>query len=123
MLDFSGNLFLIDFGLAHRFLDSNGNHVSFKRVRRFKGTWYFCSKNTMQMVLQSRRDDVESMFYTLMYLIDVRMAWVPLQGGTKENVQKELRTNKDLMTDLQIIKQLPSCFRKLYWLVRYISYD
>ena len=51
------------------------------------------------------------------------MPWVPMQRGTKDRMQRELRRNKKIMSDLEIIKRVPNCFRKFYWLVRYIAYD
>ena len=50
---------LIDFGLAHRFQDNKGKHVPNHTISRFKGHGmlfplgfrYFCSKNTLEMVL------------------------------------------------------------------------
>ena len=59
----------------------------------------------------------------LMFLFDVRMIWMPNQTGPKEKVRNDMRRNKEQMSDLEVIKHLPTCFRKLYWQVRYVCFD
>lgn len=61
---------IIDFGLVKSFLDEEGNHISKKRERYFKGNMIFASKNAFNLFTQSRRDDLMSLCYLLIYLID-----------------------------------------------------
>ena len=60
---------LIDFGLCTKFLDSNGNHIKMKNVN-FKGNVMFGSLHAMNFNTSSRRDDLISLFYYLVYLSD-----------------------------------------------------
>ena len=69
-------LYLIDFGIASRYLDERGNHVELRDNEAFRGNVVFSSKNAFDRLTLSRRDDVISMIYVLNYLIDTRMAWV-----------------------------------------------
>ena len=39
MITFDEEITLIDFGLSHRYLDEKGNHVPYRLLEKFKGTW------------------------------------------------------------------------------------
>lgn len=58
---------LIDFGFATKFVDQNGNHLKLDK-QPFRGNMAFCSKNAMNFETQSRRDDLISLNYILLYL-------------------------------------------------------
>ena len=63
-------LYLIDFGLATRFKDDNRSHISKKQLNKFNGNFLFASLNSCRGYNKSRRDDIESAFYVLIYLIN-----------------------------------------------------
>ncbi|TNV81055.1 hypothetical protein FGO68_gene1000 [Halteria grandinella] len=63
-----GSIYLIDFGLAKRYIDpKTGNHTIFKKYRGNYGTLNFCSLRATLGHEQSRRDDLESLGYMLAY--------------------------------------------------------
>ena len=64
----SKNLFLIDFGLAEKFID-NGQHIWFSEGNFFKGTNMFSSLFNHLGLAYSRRDDMVSLGYILLYLL------------------------------------------------------
>lgn len=61
---------IIDFGLAKTYIDENGEHLPKKRERYFRGNMIFASKNAYNLYTQSRRDDLISLCYLLIFLID-----------------------------------------------------
>ena len=62
---------IIDFGLVKRWMDkSNNGHCKKKRERYFQGNMIFASKNAFNLFTQSRRDDLMSLCYLLLYLVD-----------------------------------------------------
>ena len=61
------HLKLIDFGLATPYLESDGNHIE-PGKSEFKGNLAFSSKNTFMGMTLSRRDDLYSLMYLLIYL-------------------------------------------------------
>lgn len=63
-------LYLIDFGLASHYLDDNGDHIKHTQLNRFSGNFLFASLNSCRGFNKSRRDDVESAFYVLIYLLN-----------------------------------------------------
>lgn len=61
---------LIDYGLANAFIDSQGNHLPRKQTQTFKGNLVFGSKNAFKGQTLSRRDDLISLAYLILYLLE-----------------------------------------------------
>ena len=61
---------MIDFGLASTYKDDNGVHIEKKQINRFSGNFMFASLNSCRGNNKSRRDDIESAFYVLIYLLN-----------------------------------------------------
>ncbi|KAG6429064.1 hypothetical protein SASPL_107103 [Salvia splendens] len=70
-------LYLIDLGLASRWKDaSSGQHVEYDlRLDIFRGTIRYASVHAHLGRTGSRRDDLESQAYTLIFLIKGRLPW------------------------------------------------
>ena len=70
----SSKLHLIDYGLSVSYLDAHNNHIRKERATVFRGSVLTASKNAFSYN-QSRRDDIISMLYLLMYLLRGRLPW------------------------------------------------
>jgi len=68
-------LFLIDFGLADCFKDEKQKHIPMKTGERLMGTPRYMSVNMHQHITPSRRDDLESLGYILIYLYKGKLPW------------------------------------------------
>lgn len=68
-------LYLIDFGLAKSFLDEKDRHLSIKTNESIIGTQRYMSINTHCGLTASRRDDLESIGYILMFLYHGQLKW------------------------------------------------
>ncbi|XP_078439124.1 casein kinase 1-like protein HD16 [Wolffia australiana] len=79
------NLFLVDLGLATRWKDSStGQHVAYdQRPDVFRGTVRYASVHAHLGRTGSRRDDLESLAYTLVFLLRGRLPWQGYQGENK----------------------------------------
>ena len=70
---------LIDFGLITDYLDKDGNHIEESLANsgnnNFAGNVAFCSKNAMNFMRLSRRDDLISLTYMLLYMHQGRLAF------------------------------------------------
>jgi len=66
---------LIDFGLCKPYL-LNNKHIEFKYKNKFLGTLNFASINTHNLYEQSRRDDLESLAYMLIYFYFGKLDWI-----------------------------------------------
>ena len=60
---------LIDFGLATRYLDDNGKHIKKEKRKKFVGNLALSSSHAMKFNAVSRRDDLISLCYMLIYII------------------------------------------------------
>uniref|UniRef100_A0A803NIH7 non-specific serine/threonine protein kinase n=1 Tax=Cannabis sativa TaxID=3483 RepID=A0A803NIH7_CANSA len=78
-------LFLVDLGLATRWRDSGtGLHVDYdQRPDVFRGTVRYASVHAHLGRTGSRRDDLESLAYTLVFLLRGRLPWQGYQGDNK----------------------------------------
>ena len=76
-------VFLIDFGLCKPYLINNNTHIEFKCKHKFMGTLNFASINAHNFYEQSRRDDLESLAYMLIYFYLGKLDWI--QENENEN--------------------------------------
>ncbi|RLM94260.1 uncharacterized protein C2845_PM08G25250 [Panicum miliaceum] len=78
-------LFLVDLGLATKWKDSaTGLHVDYdQRPDVFRGTVRYASVHAHLGRIGSRRDDLESLAYTLVFLLRGRLPWQGYQGENK----------------------------------------
>jgi serine/threonine protein kinase len=67
---------IIDFGLAKKYMQPNGQHIVEQKEKLFQGNMIFASKNAFNMKTQSRRDDLISLCYFLLYLVDGDLAFL-----------------------------------------------
>ena len=50
--------------------DKNGDHIKQEQCDKFKGSMLFASRNAFEFMVTSRRDDLLSLCYILVYLVD-----------------------------------------------------
>ena len=91
-LDADPEVFLIDFGFAKRFVKKDGSsHIEeSKTVDEFTGNIHFASVRQLNFLATSRRDDLVSLFYLLIFMLNNQCLWVgkedPLKTVGKEGV-------------------------------------
>lgn len=112
-MDDPSKLFLIDFGLSSKFVDENGKHNEKTYLRHFSGNFLFASLNSCRGFNKSRRDDVESIFYILIYMLNEQnLPWCDLLVKDKEGPQRDLkfllRDRLDLKYTRQLFAMVPS---------------
>ncbi|GAB2270697.1 Casein kinase 1-like protein hd16 [Dionaea muscipula] len=94
-------LFLVDLGLATKWRDSgNGQHVEYdQRPDMFRGTVRYASAHAHLGRTASRRDDLESLAYTLIFLLKGRLPWQGFQGDNKSFLvcKKKMGTSPEVL--------------------------
>ncbi|CAI0423353.1 unnamed protein product [Linum tenue] len=94
-------LFLVDLGLAARWRDSTtGRHVEYdQRPDVFRGTVRYASVHAHLGRTGSRRDDLESLAYTLVFLLRGRLPWQGYQGENKSFLvsKKKMATSPEAL--------------------------
>lgn len=120
----SGLLHMIDFGLAKKFKDPRTSvHIPMKEGKSLTGTARYASINTHAGIEQSRRDDLESVFYMLAYLVLGSLPWQGVPADTKqEKYQKILDIKRSYSTD-KMYYELPPEFLTYYSYCRSLKFD
>lgn len=73
-------VYVIDVGLAKAWRDKNGKHIERSEGKALTGTARYVSINTHNGIQQSRRDDLESVTYLLMYFLRGSLPWQGLRS-------------------------------------------
>ncbi|OAY27326.1 casein kinase 1-like protein HD16 isoform X2 [Manihot esculenta] len=115
-------LYLIDLGLASRWRDAtSGRHVDYdQKPDVFRGTVRYASVHAHLGRTGSRRDDLESLAYTLVFLLKGKLPW---QGYVGENkgflvCKKKMATSPEMLCFL-----CPPPFQQFHDMVTNMRFD
>lgn len=116
-------LYLLDFGLAKKYRSSkNLQQFPFRTGKKLTGTARYASINALSGCSQSRRDDLESVGYVLMYLLRGSLPWQGLKVyGKEDKYQKILQKKKETPVE-DLCKGFPAEFSEFIVYVKKLSY-
>jgi serine/threonine protein kinase len=94
---YSDTLHIIDFGLAKQYRDPHTHiHTKYRTDQSPIGTARYASINAQSGFELSRRDDLESLTYILIYLLRGSLPWQDLSGPTKTKQALMLQMKKTI---------------------------
>lgn len=106
----SHKLYLVDFGLAKKYIGKDGRHIPYKENKNLTGTARYASINTHLGVEQARRDDLESIAYVVMYLLRGSLPWMNLKPGARDDRYEKIMEKKIATSPETLCKGYPAEF-------------
>ena len=107
-------IYIIDFGLSKKFIDpEKEQHIPYKEGKGLTGTARYVSLFTHYGIEQSRRDDIESIAYNLIYFAKGKLPWQGVKTKNKKEKHKKIMESKLANTPQILCNNLPEEFQKL----------
>ncbi|KAM9903288.1 hypothetical protein OXX80_004532 [Metschnikowia pulcherrima] len=115
---------VIDFGLAKRYRDPRTHaHIPYRENKNLTGTARYASVNTHLGIEQSRRDDLESLGYVLIYFCRGSLPWQGLKAATKRQKYDRIMEKKMTIPNDVLTKGLPDKFLEYMNYVKNLRFD
>ena len=104
-------VYLCDFGFSKRFRDrKTGMHIPYKNEKQFIGTACYASIYTHLGIEQSRRDDLESLAYILIYFCKGDLPWRGIKAKNKNEKLSKILSLKMNISIYDLCSNLPQGF-------------
>jgi len=116
-------VYIIDFGLSKRYRDPRTHeHIPCIKHNSLTGTARYASVRALHGWEQSRRDDLESLGYVLMYFIRGSLPWRGLKGNTKKEKYNKIAEKKMRTSEHELCKNYPIEFTFYFKHCRALSF-
>ena len=104
---------LIDFGLCKRYTCDTGSHIESKPLTNIIGSMNYVSLNVHKHIEPSRRDDLESAVYILLYMYFGKLEWVNC----------DLVDTIRLKEEIIVLDETPLVMKQLLKYIRLLRFD
>ncbi|KAL3825305.1 hypothetical protein ACJIZ3_021334 [Penstemon smallii] len=120
----ANQVYIIDFGLAKKYRDSsNHQHIPYRENKNLTGTARYASMNTHLGIEQSRRDDLESLGYVLMYFLRGSLPWQGLKAGNKKQKYEKISEKKVSTSIESLCRGFPTEFASYFHYCRSLRFE
>ena len=116
-------IYLIDFGLSSAYCDKFKIHFEYSTGNNFIGTLRYASINAHYGISMSRRDDIESLLYVLIFLAKGFLPWQGVKAKTKIERMDAIRNIKFRTTCDELTVGLPGLFKDLLTTTKKLKYE
>lgn len=116
------NVYIIDFGLAKCYKNSEGEHIPFRDGKNLTGTARYASLNTHIGYEQSRRDDLETIGHVLLYFLRGSLPWQGLPGRSKDEKYNNIKRKKKEVSIEELCLNQPVEFKEFMQYCRSLSF-
>ena len=116
-------VYVLDFGLSKKYWSSSHKcHIPFIDGKKLTGTARYASINALSGYEQSRRDDLESIGYIIMYFIRGSLPWQGLKINKKDDRYKKICEKKKSTSAKDLCSGFPSEFEKFVSYTRNLEF-
>jgi len=117
-------IYILDFGLAKRYRDEHTHiHIPLKENRNLTGTARYASCNAHNGLEQSRRDDMESIAYVILYFFKGKLPWQGLKCKDKNEKYAKIKEMKMSITPEKLWEGFPNEFAKYLTAVKKLGFE
>ena len=117
-------IYLIDFGLSKKYRsERTSKHILFALTKKLTGTARYASINALKGFELSRRDDLESFCYMIIFFLIKKLPW---QGVKAQTQAKRNRKICELKEDFNIYEHknsIPNEFIKIFKYIKRLKFD
>ena len=104
-------IYIIDFGLSKKYYStSKQKHIQFCKGKKLIGTARYCARNAHKGYEQSRRDDIESIGYVLIYFLRGSLPWQGIKVKQYEDQFEKIAMRKYNITINELCRGCPDEF-------------
>ena len=116
-------VYVLDFGLSKKYWSSSHKcHIPFVKGKKLTGTARYASINALSGYEQSRRDDLESIGYIIMYFIRGSLPWQGLKINKKDDRYKKICEKKKSTSAKDLCSGFPPEFEKFVSYTRNLEF-
>lgn len=115
----TSEMYIIDFGFCKSFIE-NENHIPFKKTHGLIGSPSFASINAHDLNELSRRDDIESLAYMMIYLFHEKLPWQDIKVS---NVKERNVIMKEAKLKIQSDPEIHPAFKIFLYNARKLSFE
>ena len=119
--DHGDTIFFVDFGISKYYKDNLGRHIAYREKKSFIGTTRYASIAAHLGIEISRKDDLESLAYVIIFLAKGQLPWQNLNVSEAEKTKK-VGEIKIKTTVEELCKGLPEEIAKYLTYVKNLSF-